>query len=81
MNYRLQASQGFPITIRWSCLRSTRRYCSYRNHGPGQQISDILVKMFSRIADEGPDKTLDVEIPDIFIVSFRLVITASVIMQ
>lgn len=37
--------------------------------------------MFSRIAGEGPDKALDVEIPDIFIVSFWLVITASVIMQ
>ena len=81
MNYSLQASQGFPITIRQSCLRSTRRYCSCINHGPGQQISDILAKMFSRIAGEGPDKALDVEIPDIFIGSFWLVITASVIMQ
>jgi hypothetical protein len=78
MNYSLQASQGFPITIRQPCLRSTRRYCSYRNNGPGEQISEILAKMFSRIADEGP---INVEIPDIFIFSFWLVITASVIMQ
>lgn len=43
----------------------------------GQQISDILVKIFSRAVDEEPDKALDVEIPGIFIVSFWLVITAA----
>ena len=45
----------------------------------GQQNFDTLVKMFSRPVGEGPGKALDVEIPGIFVVSFWLVITATLL--
>ena len=55
MNYGLQASQDFPyplvlLEVNKALLLLQKSWTTTT----GQQIPDILAKMFSRIVDEGP---------------------------